>query len=357
MYNDLRNFISLLEQKGHLERVSKEVDWKYEIGKITRNSQTPVLFENIKDYPEYRIFTNGLRNYSQLALAVGLKPENPYRDIIRTCKQRFVSPVEPIMIEKGSIEYNFVDSDEIDLLKLPVPWWSDIDGGRYIGTWHINVTKDPETGLRNVGVYRMQILGSNQTTVSVSSKSHLAFHMNKAEKRDKPLEMAVAIGVNETVVMSAAAAFPQGTDEYHFAGGLEQKPIELIKCKTVNLEVPANSEFIIEGIIKPGIRVQDGPYLDYAGIPSINRNAFLFEVTGLMHRENPIFRGTSVGIPGGEDHILFSVLSQLNLVDFHGSRIRQKIQNFLLRRRYFKAFQLSGRVGKLIRRNNENANN
>lgn len=357
MVKDLRHFITLLEQKRHLERISKEVDWKYEIGKITRNSQTPLLFENIKDYPGHKIFTNGLRNYSLVALAIGLEPENPYRDIIRTCKQRFASPVEPIMVEKGSIEYNFASSNEIDLSKLPVPWWSEIDGGRYIGTWHINVTKDPESGLRNVGVYRMQILSSNQTTVSVSPKSHFAFHMNKAEKRDQQLEMAVAIGVNETIMISAATAFPLGTDEYHFAGGLEQKPIELIKCKTVNLEVPANSEFVIEGIIKPGVRVQDGPYLDYAGIPSINRNAYLFEATGLIFRNNPVFRGTSVGIPGGEDHVLFSVLSQLNLVDFHGSIIRQKIQNFLLKKRYFKAFQLSGRVGKLIRRNSENTNN
>jgi len=181
--------------------------------------------------------------------------------------------------------------------------------------------------------------------------------MNKAEKKNVPLEMAVAIGVNETVIISAAAAFPTGTDEYHFAGGLEQKPVELIKCKTVDLEVPANSEFIIEGIIKPGIRVQDGPYLDYAGIPSINPDAYLFEVTGLMFRNNPVFRGTSVGIPGGEDHMLFSVLSQLNLVNFHSSRIRQKVQNFLLKKRYFKTFQFSGKIGKLIRRNNENINN
>jgi len=315
------------------------------------------LFENIKDYPGYKVFTNGLRSYSQFAILLGLNSETQFRDIVKTFKRRVAAPFEPMLVNDGAIKENIFAANEIDLFKLPVPWWSEIDGGRYIGTWHINVTKDPESGLRNVGVYRMQILGPNQTTVSVSPKSHIAFHMNKAEKKDQPLEMAAAIGVNETLIISAAAALPYGTDEYNIAGGLEQKPIELIKCGTVNLEVPANSEFVIEGIIKPGIRVQDGPYLDYAGIPSINRNAYLFKVTGLMYRNDPIFRGASVGIPSGEDHILFSVLSRLNLVDFHGSRIRQKIQNFLLKKRYFKAFQLSGRVGKLIHRNNENINN
>jgi 4-hydroxy-3-polyprenylbenzoate decarboxylase len=230
-----------------------------------------------------------------------------------------------------------------------VPWWSEIDAGRYIGTWHLNISRDPETGFRNIGLYRMQIIAPNQTTVSASPKSHLSIQIKKADEKDKALPMAVAIGVDERLVMSAASAPAYGIDEYALAGGLAGKPIELIRCVTQPLEVPADSEIVIEGFIKPGARVQDGPFLDYAGIPSTNPNAHIFEVTALCYRNDFIFRGTAVGRPGAEDHQMYSVLSRLNLADFHGSRIRRSLQSFLLRRRAFKLFQITGRIGKFVR--------
>ena len=244
---------------------------------------------------------------------------------------------------------NAVVSDSIDLLRLPVPQWHPQDAGRYIGTWHINVTKDPETDIRNIGVYRMQVLGPRQATVSTSPKSHLALHVAKAEKQGKGLEMAVAIGVSEAVVIAAAASYPYGLDEYELAGALQQESVQLIACQTVALEVPAASEIVLEGVIRPGIRVTDGPYFDYAGKTNTNPNAFLFEVNRLMFRNEPIFRGASVGLAGGEDHQLFAFLAALGLVNFHGRRSRQVIQNQLLRTRLFRAFQFVGRVGGLIR--------
>jgi 4-hydroxy-3-polyprenylbenzoate decarboxylase len=216
-------------------------------------------------------------------------------------------------------------------------------------TWHLNISRDPETGTRNVGVYRMQIIAPNQTTVSVSPGSHLALQIRKAERKDEALPLAVAIGVDERLVISAASAPAYGIDEYALAGGLAGRPIELIRCATQPLEVPADSEIVIEGFIKPGIRVQDGPFLDYAGIPSTNHNGHLFEATALLFRSNFIFRGTAVGRPGAEDHQLYSVLSHLRLADFHGSRIRHSMQTFLLRRRAFKLFQMTGRIGQLTR--------
>jgi UbiD family decarboxylase len=121
----------------------------------------------------------------------------------------------------------------------------------------------------------------------------------------------------------------------------------VIKCRTVDLEVPADSELVLEGRIRPGIRVKDGPYMDYAGVPSVNPRAYLFELTAIMRRQSPIFRGMAVGRPGAEDHQLFALLSQMGLVDFHGSRIRQLMQNALLRRRLFRLFQWTGRFGRL----------
>ena len=229
-------------------------------------------------------------------------------------------------------------------------WWSEKDGGRYIGTWHLNITKDPENGSRNVGVYRMQLLDPRRTSISISDKSHLSYHLEKAERKGVSLPMAVAIGVNESLLMAAAAALPFGVDEFDIAGGLQQRSIELIKCQSVDIEVPADAEIVIEGNIIPDEHVQDGPFFDYAGIPDINSRANIFEVTGLMHRNNPIFRGTAIGNPGAEDHLLYSILAYLDLIDFHGSRSRQKIQNILLRKKYFKLFQAAGRIGTFLRK-------
>jgi UbiD family decarboxylase len=349
----LRDFIATLDRQGRLKRVREEVSWKYEIGSIARQARTPLLFENIKDYPKRRLFANGLVNYSSMAIALGIQDKTVrLKDLVETMRRSFANPIEPILVKDSTVKENLI-TEGIDLALLPAPWWSEIDAGRYIGTWHLNVSCDPETGSRNVGVYRMQIIASNQTTVSVSPRSHLAFQIKKAERRDEALPLAAAIGVDERLVISAASAPAYGIDEYALAGGLAGRPIELIRCATQPLEVPADSEIIIEGFIKPGVRIQDGPYLDYAGIPSTNPHAHIFEVTALLFRNDFIFRGTAVGKPGAEDHRMYSVLSHLNLTDFHGSRIRHSVQTFLLRRRAFKLFQYTGRIGKLVQRSKD----
>jgi len=349
MKRDLRNFISHLEQKGDLFRVKEAIDWKYEIGEQTRKIQTSdlkhpaLLFENIKDYPGYRVFTNGLGSYEKFAIALELEPETPLKNIVKVFKKRITNPIKPALTDNGPIKENILLREDVDLLKFPVPWWNKEDVGRYIGTWHLNITKDPDTGVRNVGIYRMQHLSSNTTAISISPRSHLAIHLSKTEKQERPLEMAVAIGVDEPLIMCAAAAVPFGVDEFYVAGGLRQRPVELVKCNSIDIEVPAYSEIVLEGKILPGVRIKEGPFLDYAGIPKFNPQAPVFEVTGMMFRNNPIFRGAVIGQAGAEDHLLYAFLSKADCLDFHGSRIRQKIQNALLKKGIFKAFQKMGK--------------
>ena len=346
----LRDFIASLDKRGELVRIHEEIDWKYEIGRITRSSNRPLLFENIKGYKGSRLFTNGLANYASIALALGIQNKGvSFKTLKKTVKSSLRKPIEPVLSVASRLPENAV-TQGIDLNVLPVPWWSEADAGRYLGTWHLNISHDPETGVRNVGVYRMQIVSPNQTTVSLSPRSHLVRQISKAERKGETLPMAVAIGVDERLIVSAAAAPEYGVDELSLAGALVGKPIEIARCLTQPLEVPTDSEIVIEGFIKPGVRVQDGPFLDYAGIPSTNPHAYLFEVTALLFRDNFIFRGAAVGCPGAEDHQLYSVLSSVGLTDFHGSRIRHFLQTFLLRRRSFRVFQLTGRFGRLARK-------
>ena len=341
---DLRGFIELLSAQGRLKRITRSVDWRCELGEITRNHQVPLLFENIRDYPGQCVFTNGLYSFESIGLALGLGPGKSKQAIIAEAKKRVSNPIKPILVEAGPVLENIVPPSEIDFLRFPVPQWSEEDGGRYLGTWHINVTRDPDTASRNLGVYRMQVLDRNHATVSASQNSDIAIHVAKAERKGKPLEMAVAMGVSEAVVMAAGAAYPSGLDEYGLAGGLQAEPVNLVKCRDVDLEVPADSEIVIEGVLKLTERVPDGPYFDYAGEANTNPNAFVFEATSMMFRTNPIFRGSAIGKPGAEDHQLFMLLSALHLLDFHGSRARRMVQAPLIKLGLFRAFQFAGRI-------------
>lgn len=347
---DLRAFIQGLSDCDRLLRVDSVTDWNLEIGYVARSAGRPVLFENIQGYPGQRLFANGLCDRSAIALALGIDPEIPYADLITEARKRIAVPLGPVMVERSPVRQNVLTGDSVDLLRLPVPRWSVQDAGRYLGTWHVNVTKDPKTGKRNAGVYRMQILGPRQATVSASTGSDLARHVALAEEQGTALPLAVAIGVPESVVVAAAAACPAGMDEYELAGALQQKPVELIPSGTAGLEVPASSEIVVEGFIHSGIRVQDGPFLDYCGIPDTNPNAFLFEATALLWRNDPVFRGSAIGMPGAEDHQLFAFLAQLDLVDFHGSRKRQEFQNVLWKRQDFRKLQKLGKASRMFTR-------
>ncbi len=340
----LRAFVDLLSKRGDLKRISQPVDWKIELGEITRSHRQPLLFENIRDYPGQRVFTNGLGNFSSTALALGLQPEKGRKPVMAEAKRRVETPVKPVMVDSGPVMENIIEGQAVNLFDFPVPQWSRHDAGRYIGTWHANVTRDPETGRRNLGVYRMQLLGPRQTTVNTSLASHLGRHFAQAERMGRPLEMAVVIGAPEPVVMAAGSGYPGGCDEYDLAGGLCGSAVPLVKCRTVDLEAPAEAEIVLEGLIRPGVRVHDGPYFDYAGVPTENPGAFLFDVTCVTFRNRPIFRGAAVGHPGAEDQQLFAFLAAVGLFDFHDSRPRHWIQSGLIERRLFRLFQSAGRA-------------
>lgn len=347
---DIREFIAALDGSGDLIRFKEEIDWKFGVGDRARSVQAwgpegrAILFENVKGYPGHKIFTNGLGSHKRMAIALGIDPGTSFREIAQEFTRRIANPIGPVLVDHAPLSENIHTESAVDLTKLPIPWWNRLDGGRYIGTWHLNITRDPDTGIRNVGIYRMQLLSSRTTAISISPGSHLAVHIEKAARRGVPLEMAAAIGVDETLIMAGASAPPYGVDEYYLAGGLSRKPVELIACNTVDLAVPASSEIVLEGTIDPTERVSEGPFLDYAGIPKKDPNGYVFDVSALKFRNNPIFRGTAVGLPGAEDHLLCSLLSKAGCLDFHGNRIRQKVQNTLIKRGFFRTFQFVGRV-------------
>ncbi len=339
----MQSLVEKLDKEGILYRVSDTVNWKYELGEIARTSRRPVLFERIDKYPNFTVLCNVLSTPGSFNAALG-NDGTRAADVVRFISRRKRKRIAPTFI-RADWERDYSENS-VNLYNLPVPWWHPDDAGRYIGTWHVNITGRPETGTRNVGVYRMQILDRNHTTLSVSPHSHLNHHMQEAEMRGEPLPMGVGIGVPEPLVIAAAASLDENDDEAEFAGALMNTPVHLTFGKTVDCVVPGTAEIILEGRIVPGERVTDGPFMDYAGVPDSNPHAYVYEVTRIAHNDRAIFRGTSVGLPGAEDHMLFSALARVGLTDFHGSRLRHLVQTFCFRRELFSLLQLSGRFSQ-----------
>lgn len=316
-YADMREFTSVLEEAGELRRVPDEVDWRYEVGGWLRHCYDArpfgpaLLFEKIKDYSsEYRIVGNLLGSYQRIARAIGLPPDTPSSETIAAFEQRLKSPVAPKIVSSGPVKENVHVGDKVDLLEFPVPWWTPMDGGRYIGTWHINVSKDAETGLQNVGTYRVMVRDRNTASVAFLPYTHMSRHYAQRKARGEPLETAMVIGADETVSIVGGVGFPLSVDEITVAGALRGAPIELVKCETVDLFVPANAEIVVEGLVLPSEMRPEGPLGEHTGYHGGGvRMRPVFQVTAITHRDRPILRGSLLGRPVLEHNLVRDVIA------------------------------------------------
>jgi UbiD family decarboxylase len=340
----MRDAIRCLQKKEELQVLDHEVHWKYEIGSICRkNSNKPYLFNNISEYKGFKLFTGGFSSNKSISTILNIEPESSFNTINSVIRKRLQKRCPPQILNKNYLQNDYLRINPVNLLKLPVPWWDKRDCGRYIGTWHANISKDINDQSRNVGIYRMMIVDEKNTTVSVSGMSHLFQQFLEAEKKGIDLEMVTVIGTEEEVVMAASAAVSKNVDELDIAGAIACNPVIISPCETISLEYPVNSEVVIEGKLKAGVRVKDGPFADYTGEISCNTKALLYEVSTIYYRENCVFRGMAVGNPGAEDHKMLSIIASAGMMHFHGSNYRNYIQAFLLRHRFYSLFQLSGK--------------
>jgi len=310
-YYSLREWIEKLEGEKELKRVKVEVDWDLEIGGILREAcdtnGPALLFENIKDYkntPCTRLFTGSLSTFSKVALMLGLPKDTSYEELIKVWRQRSKKRIKPVMVDTGPCKENILKGPEVDLFQFPVPHWSKLDGGRYIGTFHGVVTKDPDTQWENSGVYRQVIHDKNSTSMSVAQGQHIWMHWRKWRKRGQNLPLAVAIGWDPVLPAVSAAPVPMGVDEWDVMGALRGEPVELVRCETVDLRVPASAEIVLEGevITDPSTFKNCGPFAEYTGYYGTKSQRPVFKVDCITFRNDPIFQGTITGKPIVEDH-------------------------------------------------------
>lgn len=319
-YPDLHAFINKLESRGLLNRVSVEVDAHLEITEITdrvsKQGGPALLFENVKGY-QMPVLTNAFGSIERMQLALEtdsldaigdelisiIQPEElpvTLMDKIKTLpKLARLSSFLPKHVRTGPCKEVIV-KDNPSLAELPVLHCWPEDGGPFI-TLPLVFTKDPETGRRNVGMYRMQVFDERTTGM------HWHVHKDAAEhylKNNSRMPVAVAIGADPATIYAATAPLPGGIDEILLSGFLRKEPVELVKCETVDLEVPARAEIILEGYVDLNETRLEGPFGDHTGYYSLADHYPVFHLTCITRRKNPVYPATIVGRPPMEDAYL-----------------------------------------------------
>jgi 4-hydroxy-3-polyprenylbenzoate decarboxylase len=309
--DDLRDFLEVLDEMGELNHVTDEINWRLEmtgIGAMSNRVDDKIpLFENIKGYPKgVRATTDPYRGshgalWRRIALSIGLSPDISYEDYINEYIDRFEHPVRPIVVDKGSCQEVVLTGKDADVLKtLPVPYIHDGDGGRYL-TMHAMIVKDPDSEWVNWANYRaLANTGKKISFLFCPGQQNPNLYYYKYEARNQPMPVAIAIGGHPAVWYMATTPLPAGVSEVDFIGGMIKKPVELVKCVTNDLYVPANSEFVIEGVMMPHERVDEGPFGEYLGYMHGPRRPMPFvRVQAITHRKKPILpicvEGTGVG--------------------------------------------------------------
>lgn len=327
-FSNLREFVTLLEKKGELVRIRAEVDADLEIAEITdRISKLPgaqnkaLLFERVKQ-SAFPVLTNALGSLDRMCLALEVRSLDDIGERIRETvdplnlfpgpgagimdklgvlpKLAELSRFFPKTVKKAPCQEVVLTGNDVDLTKIPVLKCWPADGGRFI-TLPMVCTADPSTGITNVGMYRMQIYDQRTTGMHWHRHKDGARHYQLYEAAGKRMEVAVAIGGDPSIIYASTAPLPPAIGEYVFAGFLRREPLEVVPCRTVDIRVPAEAEFVLEGYVEPGERRREGPFGDHTGYYSEPDEYPVFHVTAVTHRKDALYPATLVGRPPQED--------------------------------------------------------
>ena len=332
-YRNLGEFIARLDSEGELVRISEEVDPILEITEIAdRVSKSPdggkaLLFENVKG-STLPVLINGFGSYKRMAMALGVGEVDEIANQIDSLLN--IVPPESIMDKMKMLSLLFdiskfppkksgssapcqeivMTGDDIDLGELPVLKCWPGDAGRFI-TFPLVFTKGLD-GRPNLGMYRMQVFDKNTTGMHWHIHKDGAHHFHEYKKAGKRMDVAVVIGSDPVVTWSATAPLPRGIDELLLAGLIRKKPVSLVKCKSVDLYVPAEAEIVLEGYVDPSEEFKmEGPFGDHTGYYSLADYYPLFHVTAVTHRRNPVYFTTIVGKPPMEDCYMANATSRI----------------------------------------------
>jgi UbiD family decarboxylase len=302
-YASLREFIQRLEAEGEVAHVRAEVDLVHEVGAVcykTLRARGPALIFDRPGGYDVPLAVNLLANRRRYGLAIEADPDRLHE----AWTDRIAHPVEPVVVPDGPCKEHVLLGDDVDLFQFPIATWNEHDAGPFI-TLSCHISKDPSTGRPNVGVYRAQV--HDRRTVGVHAGAYAHIRQQWAKRPDEPFPVAMALGVDPALVLAAVAPFPFGTDELAMAGGLRRQPLELVRCETVPLEVPAAAEIVLEGEMLPSERLEEGPFGEFLGYYGPRHAREVIRIKAITHRHQPIHHATYTGRPPHESSLITAI--------------------------------------------------
>ncbi len=308
-FEGLRDYLDALEREGLFRWVDSEVDKDWEIASMSRmlfrayaeEQRYGLGFRNIRGFPGGRV-VSGVLAASARQIAMALETEPEPLAIFERITEGIDHPIEPVLVDSGPCKEVILRDEDVNLLAFPVPVWTpEKDAGPYLTPlW---VTKNPETGERDIGMRRCQIKGPDKTGILFGAPDRYgAVHHAKWENRGQPMPAALFIGADPVTYLVGPGRF--GMDELNVAGGIRRKPVKLVRCETCDLEVPANAEFVVEGEISTGRVEPEGPFGEFTGYMAGGRACPVFTARCITHRKDPILLGVISQFPPSESTMI-----------------------------------------------------
>ncbi|MBI2841923.1 MAG: menaquinone biosynthesis decarboxylase [Armatimonadetes bacterium] len=319
-YQDLKEFVERLEAAGELKRIKTAVSPELEIAEVAdramKSGGPALLFEQPAGF-RAPVLINAFGSKRRMAMALGVEHVDEIAARITELvkmevpegfigKLKMLPPLMklsasfPKLVRSGACQEVVLRGNDASLDNFPVLKCWPGDGGKFI-TLPVVFTKDPETGTRNAGMYRLHVYDACSTGMHWHAHKVGARHYAAHERLGRRMEVAVALGGDPVITYTATAPLPEDFDEMIFAGFLRQKPVEMVKCVSIDAEVPADSEIVLEGYVEPGERRTEGPFGDHTGYYSLADEYPVFHITAITHRKDPIYPATIVGKPPMED--------------------------------------------------------
>lgn len=313
--SDLRQWLQAVDEMGELA-VVRGADANLEIGALTaENSKRfgPVLlFEEIAGYsPDYRMVTSCVLSRQRISLTCNLPQCATDQELISLLEgkpeewETQAARFAPREVAAGPVQENMLEQEQVDLNAIPAPLWHENDGGRYLGTGHLVIMRDPDTGYINIGTYRMMAVDARHTTMYISPGKHGHMIMRKYHQRGQRCPVAVSLGHHPLLFIVSGLPIAAEIGEYNYAGAMLGEQIEVVKGRITGLPVPAASEMVLEGYVEPDQSVAEGPFGEWTGYyAGGTAPAPLFTVEGIMHRDRPILMGCSPASRGDEYELM-----------------------------------------------------
>jgi UbiD family decarboxylase len=316
-YQDLREYLQALEKAGKLKRISREVDKDWEISAVARvafqnipeKERPALMFENVRGYdiPVVVGVLGGSRAIYALALNTRIE------EIASKWAQAQKNPLDPVIVNTGPCKENILTGNDVNIFQFPVPVWTvGEDPGPYL-TAPFVVTKDPETGIRNVGTYRCQLKERDKLGVWINFVQHGRRHVEMNNARNRPTPVAIVLGADPTVGLTSVSRMAYGLDEFAVAGSLRGKPLELVKCETCDLEVPAHAEIIIEGEFLANTLEKEGPFGEYPGYMGAEADSYVMKIKCITYRHKPIYQAFLSQMPPSESSCIRGIGREMGI--------------------------------------------